>query len=518
MYTIFADGVKIFDDQYVVDDLMLISPKLTLSDNAAGTLTFTMPTTNAGYSIIKRLTTSIVVMKHDSIVWAGRVLEEEVNWHNQRKVTCEGDLAYLCDSIQPPNEFHNYTIKEWLGYLLLVHNLQVEESKRFELGDISVSEDVNDNLYRYTNYESTIDAINDKLLSRLGGHLRVRHVGDKRYLDYFSDYPRTSRQEINFGDNLLSFTKKFDMSELCSIIIPRGEALEESPFEALTAYLTVESVNNGSIFVVNDELVATYGQIVKVVDWEDVTKPENLLKKAQTYLSDTQFETMELELDAVDLASMLGPDYDIRLLDLVKCVSKPHGMDRYFPVTKITIDLTNSGDTEFTLGDTVRSSYTSATESKVSQVVNHISEVQKSNNLKIQEVKDTKQDILTPGNNITISSDGVISSTAGITYLPGSNIQINRIDDRTSRISATDTKYNDGRYISIDDNGRINFIGRNTELIELTGSEYAALPESEKMNPNKVYFIPDGDLDFIIAGSDGADLIGSDGNIIIGRI
>ena len=88
--------------------------------------------------------------------------------------------------------------------------------------------DSNDSLYRYTNYEKTIECINDKLIGRLGGHLRVRKVNGVRYLDYLSDYPNTNKQVINFGKNLLDFTKSYDLSELATVIVPLGKTLADN--------------------------------------------------------------------------------------------------------------------------------------------------------------------------------------------------------------------------------------------------------------------------------------------------
>lgn len=407
MYTIFADGVKIFDDRLVVDGLIVINPKLTLSDNAAGSLEMTIPTGNIGYSIIEKLTSEIVVKKNDKEIWSGRVLTEDVDWLNRRKLYCEGELAYLNDSIQPPGEFHNFTIADFLGQLIGVHNQQVEKWKRFELGIVEVSDDINDNLYRYTNFESTIECINDKLLDRLGGHIRIRKLNGVRFLDYLSSYPRKSKQVINFGENLLDYSKYFDMSTLCTIIIPRGAMLDESPIEALTAYTTVESVNNGSIFVENEELIRRYGQIVKVVDWEDVTVPSNLLTKAKKYLSETQYEEMTLEISAADLSYLHGQAYDIQLLDMVRCVSKPHGLDKYFPVTKLSIDLDNPVNTTLTLGDVFSNSYTSSTGAKLSTAVSQISDVQKGTDHSLAIVGETKQDKLIAGTSIDITSNVV---------------------------------------------------------------------------------------------------------------
>ena len=135
------------------------------------------------------------------------------------------------------------------------------------------------------------------------------------------------------------------------IEIPLGERLEESSIPALEAYLTVESVNDGSIYVQSPEAIAEHGWIEKVVNWDDVTVPANLLSKARNYLSDLQFDNLVIELSALDM-NYLDVNYEaIKLLDRIRAISRPHGMDRYFPVRKLEIPLDAPESTSFTLGD-----------------------------------------------------------------------------------------------------------------------------------------------------------------------
>lgn len=357
MYSIYADGVCIYDDVSPSASLRLISPKLTMSDSAAGSLTMTMPVTNAGYDSIVPLVTNITVYKHGEEIWSGRVLTEDFTFDRSRVLHCEGELAFLNDTIQPQAEWHDVTVSGFLGRLLANHNSQVAADKQFTLGDVTVT-DPNNSLYRYTNYESTLACITDKLLDRLGGHLRIRKVNGVRYLDYLADYPRQSEQSIIFGRNLMDFTRQWDLSDFATVILPLGSQQEESDIEALPNYLTVESVNNDSPYVVSEEAVSAYGWIVKVVHWDDVTTPSRLLKKARKYLQDIQFEEMTLALSALDLHYLHVDEEPIGLLDKVRVVSRIHGLDRYFPVTKLEIPLDDPSDTLFTLGGVVRSTLT----------------------------------------------------------------------------------------------------------------------------------------------------------------
>lgn len=371
MYSISVDGQCIYNSRSSLDIFKLIDPSLTLSDNSAGSLTFKMLPSNVGYGKLKKLTSVVSVFDDGEEIWSGRVISESENFYKQRSVNCEGALAYLNDTIQPPAEYHDISPRSLLKAFIDIHNSQVDITKQFQIGAVTVK-DPNDSLYRYTNYETTWSAIEDKLLNRLGGHLYIRKNNGIKYIDWIEDYLSTNTQIIDFGKNLMDFTKNFDMTDLITVIVPRGERLEESPIKALDAYLTVESVNNGNIFVENSEAVKRFGKIAKVVDWDGVTEPSNLLKKAKTYLEDQQFDKVELEVSAIDL-HYLNPEIEtIKILDKIRCRSLPHGMDRYFPVTQVSLKLNQPDQTIYILGDSTSGSLTEVNNALNGQITNQI--------------------------------------------------------------------------------------------------------------------------------------------------
>ena len=243
MYSIFADDLCIYHDISPLENVKVINPVLTLEDSAAGSLTMTVPPTNVGYNFIKRMVTDIYVYKNGKEIWQGRVLNENADFYNNRVLYCEGELSFLNDSIQPQAVYHNFTVRGFFQALIDNHNAKVSDSKKFYVGAVTVT-DPNDSLYRYTNFETTIECINDKLIDRLGGHIQIRKVNGKRYIDYLSDLPNTNSQVIQFGSNLLDFTRTWDLSDLATTIMPLGARLEENEIEALDSYLTVESVNH----------------------------------------------------------------------------------------------------------------------------------------------------------------------------------------------------------------------------------------------------------------------------------
>lgn len=368
MYSIYSDGVCIHSAKALTKEHKLLNPKLTLTDNAAGSLDITVPPGNAGYDKIERISSELVVKRNDVELWSGRVITEKGDFWNQRILTCEGELAYLNDTHQEPASYTDIDVGDFLTAILDFHNSKVGEDKQFILGAITVHE----NITCTTNYETTLDCINENVINKLGGHISIRKENGVRYIDYFEDYMNTNTQTIQFGKNLVDFTKNWDMTSYATVIIPRGARLEDSPIEGLEAYLTVESVNAGSIYVTDENAIKERGWIEAVVDFENITDPAELLEKARTYISDTQFDNLIIEVSAVDLHYLMKSEEPIKLLDQVRCVSVPHGLDKIFPVSQLTIPIDHPENATYTLGSTIRTSLTSSNKKTNSEIMQKI--------------------------------------------------------------------------------------------------------------------------------------------------
>lgn len=409
MYSIYADGACIYSDVFALGSMKVLNPKLVLEDNGAGSLSMKLPPMNVGYASIIRMITDISVQKDGEEIWAGRVLSENKDFWNNRDLYCEGEMAFFNDSSQPPAEYNGLSVRAYLERLIAVHNSKVTPNRRFTLGAVTVV-DKNFPTY-YTNYEKTM-AILNALVEQYGGHLRVRKVNRVRYLDYLAEYPDTCSQVIQFGSNLIDFTRKWDSTEFATVIIPLGNRLEDSPIEALDAYLTVESVNQGSMYVQSNEAVAAYGWIEKTVTWDEVSDPAVLLEKAKTYLTDLQFDNLELELSALDLHYLDVNTEAVKLLDEIRVISRPHGLDRMFPVKKLEIPLDNPEQTQFTLGDSVKTSLTSVNNQTSAAILQKIEGLPKAHSL-LKEAKENATQIMNMATTgyITITKDQYGSET-----------------------------------------------------------------------------------------------------------
>ena len=403
MYQISCDG-------YILHDVRLdkryrvMNPKCELETNTAGKLTFKIAPTHPYYDKINKLSSVIQLTQDGEWVFSGRVLNDESDFHNVKHVECEGELCYLGDSNQHTAEYHDISVHDYFETLISKHNEQVEAKKRFTVGTVNV-EDNNDSLYRFSNYESTLETIKSKLVSRLGGYVRTRHHNGITYIDYVNSYGNVNNQEINFGKNLLDLKKYVKGEDIATAIIPLGAATYDSETGTETR-LTIADINDGVDYVYDADAVAAFGWIFAVVRWDDVTVAENLKRKAQEELAVRKLLAIRLELNAVDL-HLLDVDIErIKLGDMIRVVSAPHNLDRYLMVSKMTIDIENPAKNSIVLGYTT-SSLTDLTnkddiEERVSTIITDLGVKQEITNIK-NEVK-TFQSALEHNNDSILAS------------------------------------------------------------------------------------------------------------------
>ena len=166
------------------------------------------------------------------------------------------------------------------------------------------------------------------------------------------------------------------------------------------------------MYVQSDAAMKAYGWIEKTVTWDDVTDPAVLLEKAKAYLTDLQFDNMELELSALDL-HYLDVDHEaVKLLDEIRVISYPHGLDRMFPVTKLEIPLDNPDQTQFKMGDTVKTNLTSVNNQISAAILQKIEGLPKAHSL-LKEAKENATQIMNMATTgyITITKDQYGSDT-----------------------------------------------------------------------------------------------------------
>ena len=173
MIKMFCDGLLLYDPRN--PDYAITDPKCEMEINKTGSLSFTVPPTHPMYDSLLKMKSEITIYQDDEFLGAFRILNTDIDFRNVKSVTCEGELAFLLDSVQRAAEYHDISVEDYFATLISNHNADVDSSKQFSVGAVTV-EDPNDSLYRVHSYESTWACIEDKLLDRLGGFIRCRRV------------------------------------------------------------------------------------------------------------------------------------------------------------------------------------------------------------------------------------------------------------------------------------------------------------------------------------------------------
>ena len=351
-------------DSYILhdgrlDDLKVINLKCDIEVNKTGSLTFYIAPTHPYYDKIKKHTSEITLYQDDKMLFSGRVLNDEIDFDNIKLIECEGELAYLIDSIQRGKEYHlsgDNAVETYLNDVISIHNSQVEERKQFSVGLVNIK-DSNDYLYKISNYENTLSVLNDKLLSTYGGYLMVRHADGVRYIDYISELTNICTQKIEFGKNIVDMTKFIKGEDIYTALIPLGAKLDPESTEIVDRRLTISSLNDeldGTIQKTDDyiydlEGVKQWGWIWRTIKWDDVTVASNLLSKAKSELKEAINSVLTIELTAIDL-HLLDVKIDrINIGDRIQCVSLPHNLNTIMVVKSMSIDIDNPANTTIKL-------------------------------------------------------------------------------------------------------------------------------------------------------------------------
>lgn len=396
--------IKYYDkDIYIPgdDSFSVLDPILNREENKAGSLEFSMLPEHPYYGQLEKLKLGVTVLEDEKVIFKGRIRSSEGDFDNENELKAEGKLAVLNDSQCRPFEFIG-TPEELFEYFLDNHNSQVSDEQKLKKGIVTVTDPNNYITRSWEETAKTWSLMNSRLLDTLGGFFVVRYEEDGDYLDWLKDFDKYSSQKVEFAENLLDVSIFIDATETYTACIPYGAkivvnnyeeveietaAWEEDKYYALVndtyslittedefniavaagnpiyvitssettnERVTIESVNDGKDYIINEEMAAKYGVIyapTELVTWDDVSRPENLLEKSSNWLNNKGVSLKEtVEATALDL-SKLG--FDIGKIDIfhnVQVSSAPHSLEASYLVSKMQTLLDAPEETRIRLG------------------------------------------------------------------------------------------------------------------------------------------------------------------------
>lgn len=337
------------------DELCIYDPVLTQEMGLGGCFKFCILESHPYAGRIGLLKSEIMVYRDDKEIFGGRVLKPEYSMEKVTAVTVEGYLCYLLDSQQAPYSISGGT-EEFIRRMLDVHNSQVDDYKKIYPGIITVTDTGSGTTRTEKKYSSTLDALDRKLVSELGGYLRVRNEGGKKYLDYLWDYGGINEQVVRFGENMLDLDRYMDATDIVTCLIPLGAEVEykDELGEKQVRTVDITSVNSGKNYIQSDEGIEKYGKVWGTKQWTDITEPEKLLAKGKAHLNEASALPDSMKINALDLSLI---DEDIREFDLgcwTTVSSDLHGIEKQMLLTKRVINLLDPTSGSIDLGRTVK--------------------------------------------------------------------------------------------------------------------------------------------------------------------
>lgn len=351
MYKIILDENKIVQDSI---DNVVISPVLTEKINGVPTLKYTIPYSDKFYKDYQRRISKIEVQYDGVPKFKGRLLNDRLLFNGNKELTFEGELAFLNDIQYPPYNFegdYGDLFKNVINY----YNSKCDEDKRFNVGQITMTDSNNYITRSNETYSSCWSVISEKILS-YGGYIKLRYAGNERYLDLLYESGTVTKQKIEFGENLLDLEEYIDSSEIATVIIPLGarktetEQLKDDVERTFTAErVDIRSVNNGSLYI-ESTLVEKLGRVERVINWDDVTTPINLLTKAKKKVDELILENQTITAKAIDLHYAGNDTPYFKIGDIIPIVSKPHNIDTTAILTERTTYLNDPTQDTFSLG------------------------------------------------------------------------------------------------------------------------------------------------------------------------
>ena len=238
MYRIKYNNSTIFDPYD--DDEVVTDAKLTQEVNAAAYLDFTISPKHPLYDTVKERDGVVTLewlsnddSEEDEKLFEGIIDAITINFYGYKEISCVSAMDYLNDTVVRPYSTvageqaltAPSSIEGYFQWLIDQHNSHVIDSKkRFGVGiNQGASMRRNDFIYRSsTSHPTTSEEISNQILETLGGYLVMRYEDGNNVLDLYSDVHEMNAQIIDFGVNLLDFTKTIDTADQYTALIPQG--------------------------------------------------------------------------------------------------------------------------------------------------------------------------------------------------------------------------------------------------------------------------------------------------------
>ena len=305
----------------------IISGKVNTSFNAVNTAEFVISYQNSLYGQINPIINLVKVWDTETgqTVFDGRVakVESDFDGKHTETITCEDCLAYLHDSVQEymAVDMNKNQIDNMFTAVIAKHNEQVEEHKRFKIGQVDFKYG-GGRAIRYIDYKDTFETLKTRFVDMFGGYFTwYRDESDgKLVINYLSSTGKQHNSPIKLGINMKSAKRTMDVTGVTTRLFPIGDNVDEpegtetpenetdrDPDETHERY-TIASANNGVRYIDDEQLKGQFGILGKVEEYQ-TKDPNVLLTYGWNYFHNQSIALLTWDLTVMNY-NLLNGDFD----------------------------------------------------------------------------------------------------------------------------------------------------------------------------------------------------------------
>lgn len=353
---------RVIHDPYSPRGNKIVHGEIKQAVNSIHELEFSIPLDHTMYQKLVQFKSIIEVvnLRDNEIEFVGRVLtmtnEMSTNGFVQ-KVVCEDFLSYLHDSAQWFQKLPNKGSEDYFKIIFDSANVQIEEFKRITPRNITV-QSRSDRPFRYIGYDSSWDTVRERIINNIGGYLTLREFNTRLYVDWTKDIGITKESPIKLGQNIKSASREVDFDGLATIIVPigadlqsqnQGQEEDQSP-DVTRAQLDIRSVNDGKMYLADEELIKEFGFIRKSVIWTEIDNPSILLARGKQYLRNQKIALAKWTISAVERYLIDSRYSKFRIGNKHKIINAPLSGVETLQILEKKIDILNPQSVDLTIG------------------------------------------------------------------------------------------------------------------------------------------------------------------------
>lgn len=353
---------RVIHDPYSPRGNKIVHGEIKQAVNSIHELEFSIPLDHTMYQKMVQFKSIIEVvnLRDNEIEFVGRVLTMTNEMSTSgfvQKVVCEDFLSYLHDSAQWFQKLPNKGSEDYFKIIFDSANVQIEEFKRITPRNITVHSR-SDRPFRYIGYDSSWDTVRERIINNIGGYLTLREFNTRLYVDWTKDIGVTKDSPIKLGQNIKSASREVDFDGLATIIVPigadlqsqnQGQEEDQSP-DVTRAQLDIRSVNDGKMYLADEELIREFGFIRKSVIWTEIDNPSILLARGKQYLRNQKIALAKWTISAVERYLIDSRYSKFRIGNKHKIINAPLSGIETLQILEKKIDILNPQSVDLTIG------------------------------------------------------------------------------------------------------------------------------------------------------------------------